>query len=167
MQYVILIGVNLNETLLNIFRNYNPNKKIKCDYRQPPWINDSIKSSSRQRSKLTKIFYKNGLRKSDHIKVLEKSTECTWKILEAKRNYIYKMTTKLENSNTAPKTHWTILNRLLYNKKIPVIPPLLAEGSFISDFCKRENLFNNLFVYICTPKAIVYYLPFYIRPTPE
>ena len=26
----------LNETLLNIFRNYIPNKKIKCDYRQPP-----------------------------------------------------------------------------------------------------------------------------------
>ena len=25
----------LNETLLNIFRNYIPNKKIKCDYRQP------------------------------------------------------------------------------------------------------------------------------------
>ena len=31
----------LNETLLNIFRNYIPNKKIKCDYRQPPWINDN------------------------------------------------------------------------------------------------------------------------------
>ena len=26
----------LNETLLNIYRKYIPNKKIKCDYRQPP-----------------------------------------------------------------------------------------------------------------------------------
>ena len=26
----------LNGTLLNIFRNYIPNKKIKCDYCQPP-----------------------------------------------------------------------------------------------------------------------------------
>ena len=25
-----------NETLLHIFQNYIPNKKIKCDYRQPP-----------------------------------------------------------------------------------------------------------------------------------
>ena len=33
-----------NETLLNIFRNYIPNKeKIKCDYLQPPWINYNIK----------------------------------------------------------------------------------------------------------------------------
>ena len=33
----------LNENLLNIFKNYIPNKKIKCDYRQPPWMNDNIK----------------------------------------------------------------------------------------------------------------------------
>ena len=32
-----------NETLLHIFQNYIPNKKIKCDYGQPPWINDNIK----------------------------------------------------------------------------------------------------------------------------
>ena len=28
----------LNETLLNIFRNYIPNKKIKCDYHQSHWM---------------------------------------------------------------------------------------------------------------------------------
>ena len=35
---------HLNETLLNIFRNYIPNKEIKCDYCQSPWINDRIKA---------------------------------------------------------------------------------------------------------------------------
>ena len=35
----------LNKTLLIIFRNYIPNKKIKCDYRQPPWMTDIIKKS--------------------------------------------------------------------------------------------------------------------------
>ena len=33
----------LNETLLNIYGNYIRNRKTKCDYRQPPWITDSIK----------------------------------------------------------------------------------------------------------------------------
>ena len=61
------------------------------------------------------------------------------------------MTTKFEYSNAAPKTYWVILNRLLYNKKIPAIPPLFADGSFISDYCKKANLFNNLFVSTCTP----------------
>ena len=48
------------------------------------------KSSLKQRSKLIKIFYKSGLRKSDHTKVLEKLTECTKKILEAKKTIYLK-----------------------------------------------------------------------------
>ena len=76
------------------------------------------------------------------------------------------MTTKLEHSNIASKTYWAILNRLLYNQKIPAIPLLFVDGSFISDYCKKANRFNN--VSICTPiKVIVHYLPFYIRPIPE
>ena len=97
------------------------------------------------------MFYKKGLWKNDQIKVLEKSTKCTKKIPEAKKNCILKMTTKHENSNTAPKTCWPILNRLHFNKKIPAIPPLFLDGSFISGYCKKANLFNNVFVSICTP----------------
>ena len=48
----------LNETLLNIFRNYIPNKKIKYDYRQPPWMTDDIKKYLKERSKLTKPITK-------------------------------------------------------------------------------------------------------------
>ena len=40
----------LNENLLNIFKNYIPNKKIKCDYHQPPWMNDNIKLKLKQRN---------------------------------------------------------------------------------------------------------------------
>ena len=47
----------LNDTLLNIFRNYIPNKKVKCDYRQPTWMTDNIKKSLKQR------FDKNILQK--------------------------------------------------------------------------------------------------------
>ena len=50
---------HLNKTLLNIFRNYIQIKKMKCDYRQTPWINENKENSLNQRSKLTKIFCKN------------------------------------------------------------------------------------------------------------
>ena len=80
----------LNKTLVNIFWNYIPNKKIKCDYRQPLWMTDNIRKSLKQRSKLTKIFYNNGQRNSDHIKVLEKSEECTSLITEAKSTIFLK-----------------------------------------------------------------------------
>ena len=73
------------------------------------------------------------------------------KSLEAKKNYILKMTKKLADSNTSSKSYWTILNRLLYNKKLPTIPPLLVDGKMVSDFCKKANIFNNFFTSICTP----------------
>ena len=49
------------------------------------------------------------------------------------------MTKKLADSNTSPKTYWTILKRLLYNKKIPTIPPLLVDGKLVSDFLKKQT----------------------------
>ena len=96
--------VELLQETLNVFQNCIPNKKIKYGYCQAPWMTDNIKKSLKQRSKLTKMFYKNGQRNSDHTKVLEKSEECMSLISEAKKNYILKMTSKLEDSNTASKT---------------------------------------------------------------
>ena len=67
----------LNQTILNIFRNYIPNRKIKCDYRQPPWMTNKTKNLLKERSTLTKYFYRNGQTGSDRDEVLEKSAKCT------------------------------------------------------------------------------------------
>ena len=69
------------------------------------------------------------------------------------------MTTKLEHSNTAPKT------RLLYNKKIPAIPTLFVDGSFVSYYCKKANLFNNFLVSICAPIKKDSVLPHFLYKT--
>ena len=114
-------------------------------------MTDNIKKYLKERCKLTIFFYKNSQRKIDHDKVFEKSEECTKQILEAKKNYILKMTKKLADSNTSPKTCLTILNSLLYTKNLPTIPPLLVDGKLVSDFCKKANIFNNFFASICTP----------------
>ena len=53
---------------------------------------------------MTKFFYKNGQKEHEHDKVSEKSDECTRKIFEAEKNHFLKMTNKLENPNTVPKT---------------------------------------------------------------
>ena len=83
--------------------------------------------------------------------IMEKSEEGTKQILKTKKNYILKMTKKIADSNTSPKTYWTILNRLLYNKKLPTVPLLLADGKLVSDFRKKANIFNNVFASICSP----------------
>ena len=140
----------LNQTLLSIFRDY-------ILTRQPPWMTSKAKNLSKERSKLTKYFYRNGQRKSDRDKMLEKSAECTREILEAKRAYILKMTNKLEDAFSASETYWTIINHLLYNKKIPAIPPLLVDGNLVSDF----NLFNNFFPSICITIKNAITLPYF------
>ena len=96
----------MNEILLSISRNYIPNKKSKCEYRQPSWMNDNIKRKLKQRTKLTKYFFKNDQIKCDYDKLLEKSVECTAEVLEIKKNYILNLTSKFADSHTAPKPYW-------------------------------------------------------------
>ena len=67
----------VNETLLNVLRNYIPNKKIKFNYCQPPWMNDNIKRCLIERSKLTKLFYNNGQKREGKEKLEAKATYCT------------------------------------------------------------------------------------------
>ena len=40
---------------------------------------------------------------------------------------------------------------MLYNKRFPAIPPLLTDGKFVSDFCEKTNIFNNVLASISTP----------------
>ena len=61
-----------------------------------------------------------------------------------------------------------ILSPLLYNKKIPVIPPLLVDSKFVSNFSEKENLLIFFFSSICTPMQNTSVLPpFYIGELPE
>ena len=107
-------------------------------------MNFNIKCRLKQKIKLANYFYKNGQIKCDDDKILQKSVECTGEMLEAKKNYNLNITSKLADSHTAPKTCWSLLNRLHYNKKIPVILPFLAFGKFVSEFFEKGNILNNL-----------------------
>ena len=42
-----------------------------------------------------------------------------------------------------------MLNRLLYNKKFPTIPPLTVDGKLLSGFCKKAKNFDKVFASIC------------------
>ena len=54
--------------------------------------------------KLTNYFYRNGQKESNHDKVSKRSAECTRDILEVKKQFILKMTNKLEDAFIAPKS---------------------------------------------------------------
>ena len=132
----------LNETPMYIFRNYIPNKKVKCNYCQPPWMNGKMKKCLRERSKVITIYYKHGQKKRTKKKLQPKAAYCTRNIMKAENRYILRMTSKLNDSKAAPETYWSILNQLLYNKKIPSMPPLVVNNKLLSGFCIKANLFK-------------------------
>ena len=57
---------------------------------------------------------------------------------------------KLTNVQRNSKTYWSPLNRFLNNKKIPLIPPLLHENKFVTDFKEKAELFTAFFAKQCS-----------------
>ena len=60
------------------------------------------------------------------------------------------MTKKLTNVSKNYKDYWSLLRRLLNNKKIPLIPPLFHENKFVTDFKEKPELFNSHFATQCS-----------------
>ena len=111
-------------------------------------MTDDVKIKLKELSKLTKKYCNM---KSDFDKVTAKSNECTEAISAARDKYIKQICEKLNDPLTSPKTYWKILNRLLSNKKVSAIPPVLFDGKIISNFSQKAAIFNKYFASQCTP----------------
>ena len=123
-------------------------------------MTDIIESQIKERSYLTKTYYKYGKRKSDIEKLIVKTNECEEIVSAAKDKYIIQICEKLNDPITAPKTYWKIINRFL-NKKIPAIPPLLINGEIIQNFLKKHLfLINVLRLNVLHYKIQAVYQPF-------
>ena len=61
-----------NETILNVFRNYAPNKYIIIDDKDPAWMNKNMKTKIKEKNTFYQIYIENGRFQSDFI-LLEKS----------------------------------------------------------------------------------------------
>ena len=59
--------------------------------------------------------------------LLHQISQCIKLIVEAKDKHLAKLSPKLDNPDTAPKTYWCIINRFLNNKKIPILPPVFFK----------------------------------------
>ena len=59
--------VTLNETILDVFRNYVPNKYINIDDEDPVWMNEIIKSKRETKNKLYQQYIQNGRFESDLV----------------------------------------------------------------------------------------------------
>ena len=86
-------------------------------------MNDNIKKSLKQRSKLTKIFYKNDQRKSDCEKVLEKFVKDICAKVNIFNNYFSSIYTPIKTS---------VLPPFSYKKKTRIYSFKVTESDLLS-----------------------------------
>ena len=60
-------------------------------------------------------------------------------VREVKTEYHCKLAAKLVNPSTSAKTYRSILKTYANGRKVPVIPPLLINDEFISNFKTKAN----------------------------
>ena len=120
----------LSNMLINIFRNYIPNKKVKSKYDEALQVTKNIKFALHKRSRLTKRYYINNQVECDYNLLLNHSKNCREMIPSAKNEYV--RTSKKLNPSVTPKSYWSILNWFLKNKKITSIPPIFHNDKVIS-----------------------------------
>ena len=77
-------------------------------------------------------------------------TEGSKMVEDAKRNYFLRVGKALANPDTCSKTYWSLINTVLNKAKVPLIPPILENGIFITEFTEKAQLFNDYFILQCT-----------------
>ena len=143
--------MTLNETILNVFRNYVPNKYITIDDKDPVWMNETIKSKIKTRNKLYKQYIENCRFESDFMMIETLITEINDLITSTKDLYYNNLAKRLNNPLLQAKTYWSILKTFYNDKKIPIIPHLLIDDKFVTDIQTKANIFNKFFADQYTP----------------
>ena len=120
--------------------------KVTCDDRDPPWINKEIKKLMLEKNLAFKSYcYSNkSMFFFEKFKALQ--YQLNMSIEESKEKYYTKLSSRLADPLTSPKTYWSILKTFLNNKKIPCIPPLFHENKFIADFKKKKLNYLTIFL---------------------
>ena len=139
-----------NEYLMNIFKNYIPNEIIEINDKEPAWITKAIKSKMNRKN----FLYRRYLQRGKHFSDLEIVNNLTISINEmisnSKSCYYDRLNKKLSDPKTSPKAYWSILKSFFGDKKVPIIPPLFYNNSYISDFKVKADLFNSYFSKQCS-----------------
>ena len=120
------------KTLLNIFYNYMPNKFILCDGKDPPWLNEEIKSLIHWKNTLFQRQRKSG--GIDYTSLNALTPDISNAISSSKLKYHERPANKLNDPKTAPKTYWAILKTFVNGSKMPLIPPLLEDNKLVTVF---------------------------------
>ena len=104
----------ITKTLLNIILNLILHETIICDDRDPPWINNEIKMFVFEKN----LAFKSYCCSNRNMLLFKKFKAFHMPIEELKEKYYTKLSSRIADPVTSPKTYWSILKTFLNNKDI-------------------------------------------------
>ena len=136
--------------IINVMSNYTPNEIKVFDDQKPPWVNAEIENLITAKNDI----FKKHLKSNRNCYYTYKHKTLQWKLenlLEfSKQRYYKRVSGKLPSVSTSSKCHWSLLKRMLNDKKIRVIPPLFHNNNFIFNFKEKSEIFNEHFSEQCS-----------------
>ena len=81
---------------------------------------------------------RNGKKPEDYELLTKAVSEVSQLIEKSKDEYYYRLGKRFNDPSTSAKSYWTIF-KTFYNKiKIPLIPSLLVNNSYVTDFKEKS-----------------------------
>ena len=93
----------LNETILNIMKNFIPCTFLSTLSIEPKWITRDIKNLMRRQKKMYKKYRENGFKQDDKVIVDRIRNECFQTIRESRERYLQSLGKKLIDKSTGRK----------------------------------------------------------------
>ena len=135
--------VDLFQTkFLATMNSFIPNKILTINDREAPWVTPEVKTVLRKNKRVFKRWIHRGRKPSEREIVNQTQCATSKTIRNAKSKYLTNLGNKICDPNTGPKCFWTAFNRLLNNKKITNIPPLIENDSMYL-VSKRRQAFST------------------------
>ena len=103
--------------VMDLMTGFIPDKYIKCDDKDHPWITPEIKTAIKRKHRVYNKYVKRG-RKPDeweHVRMVRNKTSAM--ITNAKDNYFTFLGRKLSKPATGLKAYWETLNKIINKKK--------------------------------------------------
>ena len=102
-----------NETLLNIFSNFIPNRTKTFTGSDPPWMTEDIKNKIKLNNNLYRQYMKHQTKISSFLKVQDLRIEISNLITKSKEKYYQRINAKLNDTSLSNKFYLVDTENLL------------------------------------------------------
>ena len=126
-----------NITVINICKNYIPNKYLTFNGKDPSWLNDHKRLLIRKKNALFQEYLKDGRTVASYTNLQKSKAELTVAIRFSKSKYFKRLGDKLSNPTTSSKIYWSIIKTFVDGKNSPIILTLLVNDKLSQTSWKK------------------------------